>query len=162
MGAPCNQPQVEIRRAMLDDAAAVLHCLAVAFEPYRYQYSRQGYEDTTLTAETICVRMRSMEVLVAEANGLVVGTIATSVVSPEVGHLRGMAVLPEWQGRDIAGQLLSFAESHLRDRGCTRITRDTTQPLQRAIRFYEKHGYRSTGKVGDFFGMPLYEYAKQL
>jgi len=30
------------------------------------------------------------------------------------------------------------------------------------MRFYEKHGYRRSGKVSDFFGMPLVEYAKPL
>ena len=162
MGSLDSLPQVSIRRATLADADAVLHCLAVAFEPYRDKYSREGYEDTTLTKHTIHARLSSMDVFVAEANGLIVGTIAASVVSPDEGHLRGMAVLPEAQGLGIAEQLLGVAESHLQDRGCTRITLDTTQPLQRAIRFYEKHGYRSTGKVGDHFGMPLYEYAKPL
>jgi hypothetical protein len=39
---------------------------------------------------------------------------------------------------------------------------DTTEPLQRAMGFYEKHGYRRSGKVSDFFGMPLVEYQKVL
>ena len=51
-------------------------------------------------------------------------------------------------------------EKHLRNQCCTRITLDTTEPLQRAIHFYEKNNYRRTGKVTDFFGMLLIEYAK--
>jgi hypothetical protein len=35
-------------------------------------------------------------------------------------------------------------------------------PLEAAMRFYEKHGYHRSGKIGDFFGMPLIEYEKQL
>jgi hypothetical protein len=31
-----------------------------------------------------------------------------------------------------------------------------------AIRFYERNGYAHSGKVFDFFGMPLHEYVKQL
>ncbi|HTL43027.1 MAG TPA: GNAT family N-acetyltransferase [Vicinamibacterales bacterium] len=162
MGVPHNLPPASIRRATPEDAAAVLRCLAEAFEPFRNQYSREGFEDTTLTESTIAARLSSMDVFVAEIAAGVVGTIATSVVSPDEGHLRGMAVLPDWQGHGIAEQLLDFAESHLRKLGCARVTLDTTVPLQRAIRFYEKHGYRATGKVGDFYGMPLYEYAKRL
>jgi hypothetical protein len=30
------------------------------------------------------------------------------------------------------------------------------------VRFYEKNGFAATGQTGDFFGMPLYEYVKQL
>lgn len=26
--------------------------------------------------------------------------------------------------------------------------------------FYEKHGYRRSGTIRDFFGMPLFEYVK--
>ena len=30
------------------------------------------------------------------------------------------------------------------------------------FRFYERNGYRASGKVGDHFGMPLYEYVKAI
>jgi hypothetical protein len=39
---------------------------------------------------------------------------------------------------------------------------DTTAPLLHAISFYELNGYAATGKEVDFFGMPLFEYAKNL
>jgi putative acetyltransferase len=73
-----------------------------------------------------------------------------------------MAVLPAWQGRGVADQLLAAVEEELRARGCTRITLDTTDPLRRAVRFYERHGFRPSGKVGDYFGMPLHEHVKRL
>ena len=74
----------------------------------------------------------------------------------------GMAVAPGWQGSGVAAALLEAAEDQLRQAGCTRVTLDTTEPLQRAIRFYTRHGYAATGHVTDFFGMRLYEYAKPL
>ena len=73
-----------------------------------------------------------------------------------------MAVLPGRQGSGVAGALLAAAEDHLRRSGCTRVTLDTTEPLQRAIRFYNRHGYTATGGVTEFFGMRLHEYAKAL
>ena len=104
-----------------------------------------------------------MSVFVAvNAGNQIVGTIACNVVSEEEGHLRGMAVSPTMRGTGIALQLLSQAEWELRCRYCTRITLDTTEPLHRAMRFYEKHGYRRSGKVSDFFGMLLFEYYKPL
>jgi len=78
------------------------------------------------------------------------------------GHLRGMAVRPPWHGQGIAQQLLDAAEAELRGHNCRRMTLDTTDPLKRAIRFYEKNGFRPTGKITDFFGMPLFEYEKTL
>jgi hypothetical protein len=35
-------------------------------------------------------------------------------------------------------------------------------PLEAAMTFYEKHGYVRSGRVTDFFGMRLIEYAKRL
>src|SRR5205085_10387464 len=98
----------------------------------------------------------------ASETGEVFGTISCAALERGEGHIRGMAVLPAWQGTPIAQRLLATAEQELRRQGCNRASLDTTAPLQRAIRFYEKHGYLASGKVGDFFGMPLYEYVKSL
>ena len=105
-----------------------------------------------------------MKIFVAQdrSNGAIIGTVACNLVSPEEGHLRGMAVLPTFQGAEIAQQLLERAEAELRAQKCIRITLDTTAPLKRAIRFYRRNGFRPSGRISDFFGMPLYEYVKIL
>ena len=158
-----SSPVCLVRRATSADAEAILRCLQAAFEPYRERYTAGAFRDTALTPETIHGRLASMQVFVALVPaGEIVGTIACALARAEEGHLRGMAVLREWQGAGVASQLLMAAESELRSRGCRRITLDTTVPLGRAMRFYEKNGYRRSGQVTDFFGMPLYEYVKEL
>ena len=152
-----------IRGATLDDAEGVLRCLHSAFAAYEHHYTRIAFEDTTLTLESYLCRLREMMVFVAVDNsGCVVGTIACNVLGNGEGHLRGMAVVPECQATGIANQLLACAESELAQSNCSHITLDTTEPLQRAMHFYEGHGYRRSGKVGDFFGMPLVEFGKVL
>jgi [ribosomal protein S18]-alanine N-acetyltransferase len=107
-------------------------------------------------------RLIEMRVYVAvTAGGEIIGTIASSLSGDEA-HLRGMAVCPQWQGKGIAEQLLLAAEADLLAVGCARVTLDTTVPLERAISFYRKHGFLPTGRITDFFAMPLYEYAKPL
>lgn len=156
-------PGINIRRATVSDADAILGCLHSAFEPYRKHYTYEGFADTTLTVETLQQRMAWMHVFIAlDESSAVVGTIACQMLSSGEGHIRGMAVLPAMHGRGIAKRLLAHAEAHLESQGARRVTLDTTSPLQRAIHFYEKHGYRPTGKVGDFFGMRLFEYVKEL
>jgi GNAT superfamily N-acetyltransferase len=151
-----------VRKAHEGDARAILSCLAAAFAPYRSRYTPDAYADTVLLAPgAIERRLREMSLLVAEVDGKVVGTIGSQQVGDE-GHLRGMAVLPEWHGTSVASSLLQAAEAELRRAGCKRITLDTTEPLRRAIRFYECNGYCATSRVSDFFGMSLYEYAKSL
>ena len=156
-------PSISIRKATLADAEGILACLREAFELYRESYTHKGFLDTVLTRETIATRMSTMSIFVAViSEHEIAGTVACRVVTPDRGHLRGMAVRPQWHGHGIAQQLLEAAEAELRRRNCRRITLNTTEPLKRAMRFYEKNGYRPTGKVANFFGMPLLEYEKNL
>ena len=136
-----------VRRATRDDGGGILGCLHAAFAPYRDRYTPDAFRDTVLTPETIQLRLAAMVVFVAVTPaGEIVGTIGCGVVGPGEGHIRGMAVLPGWEGGGPAAPLLEAAESQLRAQGCRRVTLDTTQPLERAMRFYEKHGYRRSGK----------------
>lgn len=152
----------KVRQATSADAPAILSCLAAAFEPYRNNYTPEAFTDTVLTPGTVHQRLASMSIFVAEGDEQIVGTIACGALDHAEGHLRGMAVLPGWQGRGVSEALLHSAEAELASRNCSRITLDTTEPLQRAMKFYEKHGYQRSGKISDFFGMPLHEYVKQL
>ncbi len=155
-------PGSTIRRATDDDSRGILACLHEAFEPYRAEYTPAAFLDTVLTAETLGARLREMTVLVAVVEGgEVIGTIAHARAATGEGHIRGMAVRLAWQGRGVAQRLLEAAEAGLRSAGCTRVTLDTTLPLARATRFYERNGYAPSGRVTDFFGMPLVEYHKE-
>ena len=150
------QKPFSVRRARREDAASLLECLRAAFEPYRGLYTPAAFADTVLTPGTVGKRLATMAVFVAAtATGEVIGTVACRPVGEGEGHLRGMAVLPGWQGRGVAEELLGAAEWELGRVGCDRVSLDTTKPLGRAIRFYEAHGFRATGRVGDFFGMEL-------
>lgn len=152
---------IRIATATADDAAGIATCLRSAFEEYRDQYTPGAYTDTVLTEEGVRRRLDTMTVLVAKVSDLVVGTIGGSVDHGE-GHLRGMAVLPDWHGKGVAQLLLSDIERRLVAAGCRAVSLDTTTPLVRAIAFYERHGYRASGVVTDFFGMPLHEYRKRI
>jgi len=93
----------------------------------------------------IRVRMAHMRVYVAVTSAAeIVGTLAACAKNKE-GHLRGMAVLPEWHGHPAAQQLLARAERDLCALWATTVTLDTTIPLQRAIRFYERNGFVRSG-----------------
>lgn len=150
-----------IRRATEGDTPAILECLRAAFEPYRLSYTPEAFHDTVPTYEALRDRLTSMIVLVAvESTAALVGTVAGTRLDTSEGHLRGMAVTPVWQGSGVADELLGAIEAELRSLGCGRITVDTTEPLHKAIQFYRSHGYEPSGRVSDFFGMPLHEYVK--
>lgn len=157
------QPAFSIRQAIGEDSLGILDCLWASFEDYRADYTPNGFADTVLTARTVQERMAGMCIFVAISSaGEVIGTIGCSVAGTGEGHVRGMAVRPRWQGLGVAAQLLKSAQLELSGRGCSRITLDTTDPLKRAMHFYEKNGFRRSGEIGDFFGMRLIEYVKPL
>jgi ribosomal protein S18 acetylase RimI-like enzyme len=152
--------EIEIRPADHVDATAILQCLTAAFTPHRAEYTAAAFADTVPSPEAFRLRLQQMRVLVATLGGNVVGTVA-GVGNAGEGHLRGMAVLPEYQGQGVAAKLLAAIENYLRSQGCQRIILDTTLPLQGAMKFYEKNGYHRSEKIADFFGMPLLEYVKR-
>lgn len=152
---------VEIRRARMEDAESIAMCLESAFAPFRSAYTPGAFSDTVPGPGAIRERMLHMTIYVAVVpNGEIIGTVASALKDKE-GHLRGMAILPEWHGLSVADQLLRAVERDLVAAGCARLTLNTTRPLQRATRFYQKNGFVPTGKISDFFGMPLYELARQ-
>jgi len=150
------------RLATSNDISSILKCLRAAFDPFRDDYSAEAFLDTTLDESRLADRMKKMTVVIAVEDDAVVGTLAFADVGGGDGHLRGMAVLPAAQGRGIADRLLAMAEEGLRSLGCTRVTLDTTEPLLRAAKFYQRNGFRRTGKIADYFGMRLYEWEKPL
>ena len=151
-----------VRKANGGDSLGILDCLRAAFEQYRQHYTTAGFLDTVLTAAALQKRFEIMTIFVAlDVQQKISGTIACNALGAE-GHLRGMAVLPHLRGAGIAELLLRSAEEELRSKECKRVTLDTTEPLQRAMRFYQKQGYQRSGKVTDFFGMPLIECEKIL
>lgn len=160
---PSATPEFEVRRAVETDALAIHRCLTAAFDPYRAEYTEGAFADTVPSPAGIVERLRDMALFVATAqDGSVMGTIACQDVGRGLGHLRGMAVQPGWQGRGVADALIEAAEAELERVGCRRVNLHTTQPLARAQRFYARHGFRLTGDVEDFFGMEIAEHAKEL
>ena len=154
---------VLIRKATAGDAGGVSDCLRSAFEPFRGAYTPEAFADSTPTTSMMARRLEEMCLFVAvNEAGEIVGTVGYKLIDAEEAHLRAMAVPPAHQGSGIAQRLLEAVESEVGLRRCRRISLDTTRPLRRAASFYEKNGYRSSGRVSDFFGMPLVEYTKDL
>jgi N-acetylglutamate synthase-like GNAT family acetyltransferase len=158
-----EEPAISIRKARIGDGRDILECLKEAFAAFRDSYTPDAFVDTVLAPKSLGHRMATMCVFVAVNDaGEVIGTVACNVVNQGEGHIRGMAVRPAWHGRGVATLLLASVEAELRKCRCSRITLDTTAPLQRATLFYEKHGFTRSGRVADFFGMELFEYVKIL
>ena len=153
-----------IRLATIKDAKAVHEVLLAAFEDHRSFYSQEGFTDTVLSEQKAKDRIKEMNVYVAvDQHGKIIGTIGWEKLNKEEGHIRGMGVIPSRQGKaSPAMSLLKRVERDAQLENCKILTLDTTEILKRAQKFYEKNGYKWTGKTGDFFGSIIYEFAKTL
>jgi len=153
-----------IRPATIKDAKAVHEVLLAAFEEYRFFYSPEGFTDTVLSEEKAKDRIKETKVYVAvDQHGKIIGTIGWQKLNESEGHIRGMGVIPSMQGKGSpATSLLRQVERDAQLENCTILTLDTTEILKRAQNFYEKNGFKRTGKIGEFFGSIIYEFAKIL
>ena len=153
-----------IRKAEIKDSKEIHKVILAAFEEFQDYYSPEGFADTVMSEETALQRIKEMTLFVAiNHTGNIIGTIGWKVVDKEEGHIRGMAVHPNYQGKqNLAATLLQKVEDNARLRGILVLTLDTTAPLKRAQYFYKKHGFKETGKTGDFFGTTIYEFAKKI
>ena len=156
--------EFKIRLAEYQDAKEIHEVILSAFDEYRHYYTPEGFADTVMSEETAIERTKEMSLYVAvDQEGLIIGTIGWQKVSTDEGHIRGMAVIPKRQGKTSpAATLLKIVEDDARSKGCNILTLDTTKVLKRAQKFYKKHGFKKTGKTGDFIGSIIYEYAKKI
>jgi ribosomal protein S18 acetylase RimI-like enzyme len=66
---------------------------------------------------------------------------------PRVGQIRSMWVAPKWRRNGVGRTLLAAAHSWAKAHGAESARLTVTNCNTTAIRFYEKTGYRMTGKT---------------
>ena len=154
---------VRIRPAVAEDSEAIASVLRESFAEYEALYTPEGFAATTPASVEVSKRVEEGPVWVAlDEDEAFVGTV--SVVSKgEALYVRGMAVTPAARGRRVGELLLRRAEDFAREHNFKRIFLSTTPFLHRAIKLYERHGYRRTQEAPhDLHGTPLFTMEKPL
>jgi putative acetyltransferase len=80
-----------------------------------------------------------------DASGRIVGTAALQRTGPASGEVRKMFLLPEARGNGTGRALLDAVLGAARARRLQRLTLSTRQRYDRAIRMYERAGFRLVG-----------------
>lgn len=155
-------PDVKIRLADASDAETIATVLYESFVEYESLYTPKGFAATSITSEEIVNRMREGPVWVAVRNEVIVGT-ASVVPKDESLYLRGMAVLPTARGQRTGELMLAQIEIFAVTEGLHRLFLSSTLFLDRAIRLYERFGFRRTGEgPHELFGTPLFTMEKAM
>ena len=153
---------IQIRAAVPSDAAAIASVLQDSFAEYKPLYTDRAFAATTPTIGETCQRLSEGPAWVALKNETIVGT-ASAVQNDHALYIRGMAILPVERGQRIGEMLLHEIERFAHARSCERLLLSTTPFLARAIRLYERVGFRIVSEgPRDLFGTSLFTMAKNL
>lgn len=157
-----EQPGIEIRMSVTEEASAIAAVLSESFVEYKAFYTEAGFAATTPTPDQLRKRMNEGPVWVALQNDVVVGT-ASAVPRIEDLYIRGMAVVPAARGCKVGELILKEIVNYACGHGYKSLSLSTTPFLSRAIRLYEHFGFqRSSEGPHDLFGTPLFTMVKDL
>lgn len=146
---------IEIRRAVEDEADAIADILREAFAEFAEDYTPEAFVIVTPPADEIAGRFDEGPIWVAVKDGEIVATVS-AVPEPEWLYIRSMAVLPRAQGSGLARKMLEAVEEYAIENGFERLFLYTTHFSSSAIRLYEKNGFergRDTS-ADEWYGTP--------
>jgi ribosomal protein S18 acetylase RimI-like enzyme len=155
-----NKDNIEIRRAVADDAAAIAAVLLESFAEYRKLYTVAGFAATTPTREQVVDRINEGPVWLAFLDEAIIGTVS-AVVKGRALYIRGLAVLPLARGHRVGRRLLREIEVFASENKPGRLFLSTTPFLLGAIRLYDLCGFARTDEgPGELFGTALFTMEK--
>ncbi|HEX8331715.1 MAG TPA: GNAT family N-acetyltransferase [Segetibacter sp.] len=156
---------MNILRADINDIPDLVKLVNSA---YRGQASKKGWTTEADLLDGIRTDDDSLEEMLGKPGATILkflndnGDIAGSVYlqkQHEKLYLGMLTVSPEIQAKGIGKQLLKVSEDYALNVGCSVVTMTVISVRKELIEWYERHGYRSTGKTEPFpndvrFGIP--------
>lgn len=146
----------EFREAVVDDAEAIA---ALVNSCYRGDSSREGWTteadllDGTRTNEDeirSLITMPESLFLLCVDDGEIIGSVHLQHEGSS-GYLGMLVVKPEVQGGGMGRQLMEAGEALVRDKWrLHRMTMNVFTVRPELLAYYERRGYRRTGKVKSF------------
>jgi len=117
-------------------------------------FAPSGPQEQALSEEAWREMTRTAAIFIATAGGTAVGVVAGLSRSHQERSLGAMWVAPAWRGRGVASMLAGAVITWARSQGARRLGLWVPADGARACRFYEKQGFRATGRSRQFPGRP--------
>ncbi len=141
---------VHVRPARRDDVPAIVHLLADDTLGASREQPTDPLPQAYWDAFDAISAQRGNELLVAEADGELVGCLQLTVIpglsrmGATRGQLEGVRVSSKHRGRRIGEALVAAATDRARKLGCRIVQLTTDRTRVDAHRFYERLGFEST------------------
>jgi len=99
---------------------------------------------------------------VAELDGNAIGFVACdsnwhNLFNEKMGEIHELAIKQEYKGKGIGKKLMETAEEYLKSKGHEKFGLWVGENNKKAIKFYEKLGYKKRDKFGIWIRMEKYE-----
>lgn len=102
----------------------------------------------------------AVHALLLDDAGQAAGVCRLHLETPQEGQLRFMAIREDLQGKGMGRLLMEYLEAKARELGCSFIT---LQAREKAVSFYERHGYTLVKKTHLLFdSVQHYQMRKDL
>ncbi|MET0323689.1 MAG: GNAT family N-acetyltransferase [Ilumatobacteraceae bacterium] len=142
-------PAVTIRTATLADWPAVRSVIAAAYHQYEAVLAPTVYRDYLADLLDTGRHAEAATILVAEADGTVVGTVCLYLEASRTGMnwstgtaaVRALAVEPGHRGRGTARRLMDECIARAIDAGASTVGLHTASVMTAAVQLYERIGF---------------------
>lgn len=154
---------IKFELAKINDKNKIYNILLNSFEPYKEYFTEDGFYSTVLSPEEIENRIKQIffKVFVVTMEKRIVGTV-TVIPQNDRYYLRSMAVEPNYQNTGIGSFILENIYRIAKNDNIKKVSLESFKPLEKAVRFYKKHGFEKTGITKDLYGIEIFEMIKIL
>jgi ribosomal protein S18 acetylase RimI-like enzyme len=137
-----------------------LHAIDQFCFPKTIAYGRREMKSYLRCEGSHCVVAESSG---SETSGTIAGFILTER-NAEIAHIITLDVLESYRRKSIGSLLLEAAEREAISHGVTSMYLETATTNKAAIALWEKHGYRETATIENYYGrgQNAFEMQKQL
>ncbi len=134
---------IKIRRATQQDAPAFASCIDAAYSIYASRIN-----DLPAVSEGIAADVENHLVWVAVSGTSIAGGVVL-ILTVDFALLANIAVDPKWSGKGLGRRLMELVETECRKTGIREMRLSTHVQMPENIRFYERLGWRQSGRSGN-------------
>ena len=146
MDVDCHPCRVEIADPALPEARALLAALSLTLHQITGSDGQASFDVRDVQGDRACFA------IARAGDGTSLGCGAIRPLEPGIAELKRMFAVPGTRG--VGSAVLGFLERQALVFGYGQVWLETRRVNERAVAFYDKHGYRPIANFGRYVGRP--------